>query len=229
MSGWDSSKKILMKELLFENRKVLDVGCGNGWFSIWADRNGCLVDAIDPSVIQIKDARDKDETNKINFMVAGAENIKDLTNCYDLIFFFNSLHHVPMHLMAYSLEEASKVMHKNSILIIIEPIAKGNFYKFMKDIDDEFEVRQKAYESIKNCKYNNLINQDEIFYEEIKSFDNFEQCIKFLKNVDKNRIKYINDNMENIRNLFNDLSILKNKRFEFKQPMRINLLSLMKG
>ena len=53
--------------------------------------------------------------------------------------------------------------------------------------------------------------------------------IKFLKNVDKNRIKYINDNMENIRNLFNDLSILKNKRFEFKQPMRINLLSLMKG
>ena len=120
-------------------------------------------------------------------------------------------------------------MHKNSILIIIEPIAKGNFYKFMKDIDDEFEVRQKAYESIKNCNYNNLINQDEIFYEEIKSFDNFEQCIKFLKNVDKNRIKYINDNMENIRNLFNDLSVLKNKRFEFKQPMRINLLSLMKG
>ena len=50
MSGWDSSKKILMEELLFENKKVLDVGCGNGWFSIWADRNGCLVDAIDPSV-----------------------------------------------------------------------------------------------------------------------------------------------------------------------------------
>ena len=66
MSGWYNSKKILEDELLFKNKKVLDVGCGNGWFSIWANNNGCLVDAIDPSVAQIKDARNKDKANKIN-------------------------------------------------------------------------------------------------------------------------------------------------------------------
>ena len=57
-------QKILVK-LLFENKKVLDVGCGNGWFSIWADRNGCLVDAIDPSVIQIKTLEIKMKQTKL--------------------------------------------------------------------------------------------------------------------------------------------------------------------
>lgn len=229
MSNWEKSKEIIRSVTSLKNKRVIDIGCGDGWFLSWCSNEISSGTGIDPSKEQILLAKEKINNKNISFENLGAENLKKLNDTYDLIFFFNSLHHVPMHLMAYSLEEASKVMHKNSILIIIEPIAKGNFYKFMKDIDDEFEVRQKAYESIKNCKYNNLINQDEIFYEEIKSFDNFEQCIKFLKNVDKNRIKYINDNMENIRNLFNDLSILKNKRFEFKQPMRINLLSLMKG
>ena len=229
MSNWEKSKEIIRSVTSLKNKRVIDIGCGDGWFLSWCSNEISSGTGIDPSKEQILLAKEKINNKNISFENLGAENLKKLNDFYDLIFFFNSLHHVPMHLMAYSLEEASKVMHKNSILIIIEPIAKGNFYKFMKDIDDEFEVRQKAYESIKNCKYNNLINQDEIFYEEIKSFDNFEQCIKFLKNVDKNRIKYINDNMENIRNLFNDLSILKNKRFEFKQPMRINLLSLMKG
>ena len=229
MSNWEKSKEIIRSVTSLKNKRVIDIGCGDGWFLSWCSNEISSGTGIDPSKEQILLAKEKINNKNISFENLGAENLKKLNDIYDLIFFFNSLHHVPTHLMASSLEEASKVMHKNSILIIIEPIAKGNFYKFMKDIDDEFEVRQKAYESIKNCKYNNLINQDEIFYEEIKSFDNFEKCIKFLKNVDKNKIKYINDNMENIRNLFNDLSILKNKRFEFKQPMRINLLSLMKG
>ena len=224
MSGWDSSKKILMKELLFENKKVLDVGCGNGWFSIWADRNGCLVDAIDPSVIQIKDARDKDETNKINFMVAGAENIKDLTNCYDLIFFFNSLHHIPDTIMDKSIKYSKNKMDINGSIIIVEPIAKGNFHNFVKYIDDETSVRNEAYKTIKNCKKYNLEIVKELIYDEIKRFNSGEECINFLSKVDVARKSYIENNMELLLNEFNRLSNYNDNKYEFIQPMRLNII-----
>ena len=228
MSGWDSSKKILMEELLFENKKVLDVGCGNGWFSIWADRNGCSVDAIDPSNAQIKDGKDKDKTNKINFMVAGAENINDLNNCYDLIFFFNSLHHIPDTMMEKSIEYSKNKMDINGSIIIIEPIAKGNFHNFVKYIDDETSVRNKAYKTIKNCKKYNLEIVKELMYDEIKRFESGEECINFLSKVDEGRKSYIDNNTELLLNKFNDLSNYNNSKYEFTQPMRLNILKNIK-
>ena len=228
MSGWDSSKKILMEELLFENKKVLDVGCGNGWFSIWADRNGCSVDAIDPSAAQIKDSKDKDKTNKINFMVAGAENINDLNNCYDLIFFFNSLHHIPDTMMDKSIKYSKNKMDRNGSIIIIEPIAKGNFHNFVKYIDDETSVRNKAYKTIKNCKKYNLEIVKELMYDEIKRFESGEECINFLSKVDEGRKSYIDNNTELLLNKFNDLSNYNNSKYEFTQPMRLNILKNIK-
>jgi len=228
MSGWDNSKKILMEELLFENKKVLDVGCGNGWFSIWADRNGCSVDAIDPSAAQIKDSKDKDKTNKINFMVAGAENINDLNNCYDLIFFFNSLHHIPDTMMDKSIKYSKNKMDRNGSIIIIEPIAKGNFHNFVKYIDDETSVRNKAYKTIKNCKKYNLEIVKELMYDEIKRFESGEECINFLSKVDEGRKSYIDNNTELLLNKFNDLSNYNNSKYEFTQPMRLNILKNIK-
>ena len=228
MSGWDSSKKILMEELLFENKKVLDVGCGNGWFSIWADRNGCSVDAIDPSATQIKDSKDKDKTNKINFMVAGAENINNLNNCYDLIFFFNSLHHIPDTMMDKSIKYSKNKMDRNGSIIIIEPIAKGNFHNFVKYIDDETSVRNKAYKTIKNCKKYNLEIVKELMYDEIKRFKSGEECINFLSKVDEGRKSYIDNNTELLLNKFNDLSNYNNSKYEFTQPMRLNILKNIK-
>ena len=228
MSGWDNSKKILMEELLFENKKVLDVGCGNGWFSIWADRNGCSVDAIDPSAAQIKDSKDKDKTNKINFMVAGAENINDLNNCYDLIFFFNSLHHIPDTMMDKSIKYSKNKMDRNGSIIIIEPIAKGNFHNFVKYIDDETSVRNKAYKTIKNCKKYNLEIVKELMYDEIKRFESGEECINFLSKVDEGRKSYIDNNTELLLNKFKDLSNYNNSKYEFTQPMRLNILKNIK-
>ena len=228
MSGWDNSKKILMEELLFENKKVLDVGCGNGWFSIWADRNGCSVDAIDPSAAQIKDSKDKDKTNKINFMVAGAENINDLNNCYDLIFFFNSLHHIPDTMMDKSIKYSKNKMDRNGSIIIIEPIAKGNFHNFVKYIDDETSVRNKAYKTIKNCKKYNLEIVKELMYDEIKRFESGEECINFLSKVDEGRKSYIDNNKELLLNKFKDLSNYNNSKYVFNQPMRLNILKNIK-
>ena len=224
MSGWDKSKQILIKELSFKNKKALDVGCGNGWFSIWADRKGSLVDAIDPSAIQIHDAKQKDKKNKINFIITGVENIKDLDNIYDLIFFFNSLHHIPENIMDNSIEYSKNKMGINGKILIIEPIATGNFHNFVKNIDDETKVRYLAYEAIKNCKKYNLEIVKELKYNEIKTFDSGEECINFLSKVDESRKNYIKNNKDFLLSEFNKLSKYNNKKYEFIQPMRLNII-----
>ena len=228
MSGWNESKKILKKELSFKNKNVLDVGCGNGWFGFWAESNGCQVDAIDPSESQITEAKYKDKENKINFLLAGAENINSLENTYDLIFFFNSLHHIPSNLMERSIEYCASKMNSNGKIIIIEPIPEGNFHNFVKNIDDETKVRDLAYKAIKNCKQYNLKINTELLYNELKTFNNGLECIDFLSKVDETRINYIESNKEFLLNEFNNLSNFNDNKYEFLQPMRLNIISNIK-
>ena len=87
MSNWLKSKKLVLNEISLKNKKILDVGCGDGWFSFWCVEYNCIVDAIDPSEEQIEIAKKKNEKT-INFIVAGGENITSLNNKYNYIFFF---------------------------------------------------------------------------------------------------------------------------------------------
>lgn len=222
MSNWSKSKEIILKEVILDNKNILDVGCGDGWFSKWCSKYNCSVDAIDPSEEQIKYAKNK--INNVNFFVAGGQDIKALKNKYNLIYFFNSLHHIPIELMETSLMESCKSLHHNGLIFIIEPIAKGNFHEFVKNIDDETEVRNMAYLQIKDCRKFNLQIEKEIFYNEIKSFINKEDCINFLRKVDKSRGNYIDANYKYLSSEFNMLSKYNNKKYEFVQPMRLNIL-----
>ncbi len=229
MSTWEESKLKILSEIDLNRKDILDIGCGDGWFLSWSCNFIKCGLGIDPSKDQINLAKSKINNKKISFMNIGAENISEMNKKFDLIFFFNSYHHVPEKLMFITLNQTSKCMNIDSLLIIVEPIAKGSFYDFMKEIDDEHYVRLKAYENILNCNKAQLIVKKEIFYEEIKSFDDCEQCINFLKNIDKKRVSYIQENIADIKNKFYALANINNNKFEFIQPMRMNILSLMKG
>jgi len=229
MSGWKESKLKISSEVSLNSKNILDVGCGDGWFLSWVSNFIRYGIGIDPSKEQINIAKTKINDKKISFMNIGAESIHTMNKKFDLIFFFNSFHHVPEKLMFEALNQSSKSMSDSSLLIIVEPIAKGNFYSFMKEIDDEYYVRLKAYQNILNCKNAKLSILKEIFYEEIKSFDSYNQCIKFLKNIDKKRIPYIEKNILELENKFHSLAKKNKDKFEFVQPMRMNILSIIKG
>ncbi len=227
MNGWEKSKNRILKEINLTNKSIIDIGCGNGWFLSWCSNYISQGIGIDPSSSQITIAKQKIKNLNIKFKLLSAEKIKNINENFDLIFFFNSLHHIPEELMLYTLSKCSECMHNHSIICIVEPLAEGTFFQFMKDIDDESKVRSTAYQSIINCNKANLQIKNEFFFDEKKVFKDPVSCINSILLADKNRTSYINKNKENIISKFYLLSDFNNdNKYEFTQPMRINLLRL---
>ena len=71
-----------------------------------------------------------------------------------------------------------------------------------------------------------LYQKKEIFYDEVKSFTDKDECITFLARIDKNRVDYVNSNKLFLYKEFEKLSTFNKNRYEFIQPMRLNILSM---
>ena len=127
--------------------------------------------------------------------------------------------------MEKSLIECKKSLYEDGLIFIIEPIANGTFHDFVKNIDDETHVRKSAYNVIKNCEKFELHENKEILYNEVKSFTDKDECINFLMSVDKKRVDYINSNKDFLYKEFDRLSTFNKNKYEFIQPMRLNILS----
>jgi ubiquinone/menaquinone biosynthesis C-methylase UbiE len=82
------------------------------------------------------------------FEIATAEALPFEDRAFDLAVMVNSLHHVPIALMGAALREAKRVLTKDGALIIIEPLASGNFFEAMRRIEDETDIRREAQSAL---------------------------------------------------------------------------------
>lgn len=122
--------------------RILDIGCGEGGFARQIAVEGAMVTGIDPQPQAVAKARVA--APGVQFEIATAEALPFEDHAFDLAIMINSLHHVPVSLMDAALGEARRVLRKDGSLIIIEPIAAGNFFEAMRRIEDETEVRRQA-------------------------------------------------------------------------------------
>ena len=223
MAGWENTENILLEKITFKNKTILDVGCGNGWFSMWTHEQGASdIYAIDPIKDQIDLGKSKNEN--INFDVGTAENMIYEDDKFDLVFFFNSLHHVPKTLMKKSLNEAQRVVKKLGYIFIVEPIAEGDFNEILKIVDDEKLIRLEAYNAINEIFSDSSFVNEKIYYDEIKEFQTFINFSESILSADPNRKNKIEENKDKIESVFNELSIRSNNKYTLLQPMRMNVI-----
>ena len=224
MSSWIYTEKILSKKIDFEGKVILDIGCGNGWFSVWSLNKGAKdVFAIDPIKQQIEMARTNSKDN-INFKVGLAEDLPFENNKFDLIFFFNSLHHINLEMIKKALNEGRRVTKETGVMFIIEPLSAGTFNEILKLVDDESNVRATAYCEISDFTQNTLNSNEEIFYEEKKEFNRFSEFSNLLLSADPKRKDIIINIKDKLIHKFNSLSKYTNNKYQFIQPMRMNII-----
>src|ERR1700730_6164678 len=133
----------LLDELLdVRGRDVLDVGCGEGWLVHRFASAGARAVGHDPLATALERARR--EAPAAPFVEGTAESLPFPAASFDIVVFFNSLHHVPEDCLDGALTEAERVLRADGVLYVQEPLAEGEFFELMRPVDDETGVRSAA-------------------------------------------------------------------------------------
>ena len=125
---------------------ILDIGCGEGALVKLLTEEGAHAVGIDPGSKAIAAARAR--VARATFVMGTAAKLPYQADTFDLTVVVNALHHVPRDLMVKALREALRVLRKAGALVVIEPLADGNFFAALRLIEDETEVRHLAQAAI---------------------------------------------------------------------------------
>jgi ubiquinone/menaquinone biosynthesis C-methylase UbiE len=129
--------------------RILDIGCGAGNFARQLVAEGADVSGIDPMADAIREAAAA--VPQARFVEGVAEALPFDDAAFDIGVMVNALHHVPEMAMQAALGEAARVIKPNGVLIIVEPLASGNFFAALRLIEDETIVRQAAQLAIETA------------------------------------------------------------------------------
>ncbi|OAP36978.1 hypothetical protein AU381_19855 [Sinorhizobium glycinis] len=204
--------------------RILDIGCGTGRLAKELIEAGADVCGIDPEPQAIRTARETVPRGK--FTIASAEALPFETASFDVTMMVNSLHHVPEPLMPIALLESVRVLGDDGILVVVEPLAEGNFFEALRLVDDETLVRQAAQAAIEaQLSGGNLKLMNTLTYVRTEAFGSPEQFLDRIVAVDPSRLSAIERLSSSLKS-----AVLTSARrgagggLVFDQPMKVHFM-----
>ena len=122
--------------------RILDVGCGSGGLARLLVEEGAEVTGVDPNPQALTAARTLAPAAR--FEEASAEALPFEDAAFDVVLVVNALHHVPLDAMDRAVAEAARVARPGGWLIVLEPLAAGDFFDALRVVEDETAVRLAA-------------------------------------------------------------------------------------
>jgi 2-polyprenyl-3-methyl-5-hydroxy-6-metoxy-1,4-benzoquinol methylase len=219
-----SNESVLNEVLDLKGLRVVDIGSGAGEMVRYMTRQGASVTGLECGELQLKKARSyPPEGNEVYLEGVGQEQPFD-DDSFDVVTFFNSLHHVPVEHMAGALAEAMRVVKSAGTVYVGEPIASGRGFELNAPIDDETSVRSSAYDAIQNAAAHGLLQVREIFYDTVYHYENFAAFKDNMIRIDPTRRTPFEAMEDDLRSAFERLGIPDEQGIRFDQPMRVNVL-----
>lgn len=213
---------VLLEATPFQGRRLLEIGCGAGRLLGWAQAQGAVPLGLDPNVDQLMRARRNAPDAPV--VVGRGERLPFAGASFDLVLFFNSLHHVPMASQWDALAETARVLVSDGELLVVEPLAEGEHFALLRQIDDETEVRREAFRAMHAAATLGLRMAQERFYDNrVVEASATAVRARFLA-VDASRAAALDSLADELDRLFATMGTPVEGGRAFVQPMRLNLL-----
>ena len=218
---------VMDKMLNFTNSSILEIGCGNAKRAqeIVLKRNISKFKAVEVDLAAHQENMLKN-IDKLSFASYPCEDIQEKDESFDIIMMLKSFHHVSPNNMLDGLCEINRVLKKNGLVYISEPIFDGNYNDIIKIFHDEQDVRLLAFQAIKLSIKNKLFESvSQFFYNSVvtlNSFKEFENNVINATHMSHNLTKEQYVIVKNKFESYKDLSRTPNYYFEV--PMRVDLL-----
>ena len=103
-------------------RAVLDVGCGTGWFSQWANARGGRVTSLDIGVRLLAEARRRAQSRPV---AADACQLPLASNSFDVVISSECIEHTTNPLLA--LREIHRVARPGGLIVVTVPNQRWHF------------------------------------------------------------------------------------------------------
>lgn len=214
---------VLRQRLALRGAKAADVGCGDGSLSRVMARAGARVVGIDPGPQQLARAAAAEAAGDEVYVCALGEALPLRDSCLDAVVYFNALHHVPVAVQGAALKEAARVLSPGGLIYVQEPLAEGSYFEIMRPIEDETEVRARAYDALKGAG-DGLSEEEEFVYRAPFKVKSVEAFLKGLVAVDPARRDAVAGREESLREAFLAAAEQRDDGFWFEIPSRLNLL-----
>ncbi len=149
--------KSFVKKEDIKNKKVLDIGCGYGWFELNALKNGVKeIVGIEITKSDLKTAKENIHDERALFKVAGALKLPFKDNYFDTVVAWEVIEHIPKGTEYKMFKEVSRVLKRNGTFYLSTP-----FDSFFSNFFDPayWLIGHRHYSKkmlIDFCKKNNL-------------------------------------------------------------------------
>lgn len=214
--------EVLLEATAIRGRRLLEIGCGDGRLLCWAQAQGAAPFGLDPSIDQL--ARARGNAPDAPLVAGRGERLPFAGASFDRVLCFNSLHHVPLASQWDALAEIARVLVSGGELLVVEPVAEGEHFALLRQIDDETEVRREAFRAMHAAATLGLRMMQEQFYDNRVVEPSAAAMLARFLAVDPSRAAALDGLADEIDRLFATMGTPVEGGRAFIQPMRLNLL-----
>lgn len=219
-----SHMDVLTELVPLTGRDIVDVGCGFGDLVRAMTRRGGRVVGIECGAAALAAAQSHPPQGEERYLFGRGESLPLADAAFDVVVFFNSLHHVPPPRQPAALQEAARVLRQDGVVYVLEPLAHGDFFELVRPVDDETKVRAAAYRALCDTDSAGLEEIRELTYNHRLRFADFAAFRNQIVGVDPARASAVEALSDRLEASFLARADREAQGYAFDVPSRVNLL-----
>lgn len=135
ISHWEAYDELMRLLNPIKGKRILELGCGRGDFSVWLAKQGAQVTAVDIGPDLVAAARILAKVNQVDCEFRQG-NITDLpfdSATYDVVIGLGILHHLTEAEVLKALRECYRVLKTSGVVVFHEPVENSELFDLIQN------------------------------------------------------------------------------------------------